>query len=127
MAEATLRALAGRLLKAEIAARRARDVEAVEKAVAPLLRLDAEGAFIAVDAAGNPLAGQGLDDVLAKVQADRPELFEAGGKAAGTTSTTNPFAQGPAYSVTNQMLLWRADPERAEHLAAEAGFKIGRN
>jgi len=29
--------------------------------------------------------------------------------------------------VTQQMLLWRSDPERAEHLAAESGLKISRS
>ncbi|MEA1830941.1 hypothetical protein U8607_02500 [Methylobacterium durans] len=128
MSAPTIRALAGRLLRAEIAARRARDVEAVEKAVAPLIRIDEAGSFYAVDPSGKPLAGQGLDHVLGRMQSERPDMFEAAPPAKGSAiASDNPFARGPNFNITAQMVMWRADPERAEFLAAEAGFVMGRN
>lgn len=118
-----LASLARRLIVAELAARGANDPAAVETLVAPRLRLDANGDFIALGHGGSVLPGILLSDVLDDVQKSNPDLFNSpvtSGSKHGKDQN-NPFATG---NVTGQMLLWRSDPERAEYMAAEAGITI---
>ncbi|ARO53359.1 hypothetical protein B2G69_03765 [Methylorubrum zatmanii] len=115
--------LARRLIVAELAARGAKNPETVEALVAPRLRLDGSGDLVAVDLGGSVLPGKLLRDVLDDVQRSNPTMFKFALPAdiAKDKEHGNPFATG---NVTGQMLLWRSDPERAEHLAAEAGITI---
>ncbi|MER2252932.1 hypothetical protein ABS772_23730 [Methylorubrum podarium] len=121
-----LASLARRLVMAELAARGARNPENVESIVAPRLRLDGSGDLVAVDHGGSVLPGKLLSDVLDDVQRSHPSLFRSplpAGKSQGKEQS-NPFAPGPGHSITEQMILWRSDPERAEYLASEAGLRI---
>lgn len=122
-ANPALASLARRIVIAELKARGATDPESVEALVSPRLCLDDDGNFIALGHGGSVLPGILLSHVLDDVERSNPALF---GKIAGKPSTdpSNPFAPGAGHSVTKQMLMWRSDPERAEHLAAEAGLKI---
>lgn len=120
-----LTSLARRIVIAELKARGATDPESVEALVSPRLRLDDDGNFLALGHGGSVLPGILLSHVLDDVERSNPALF---GKAAGKASAdpSNPFVKGPGFSVTAQMLLFRTDPELAEHLAAEAGLKLSR-
>lgn len=118
-----------RLIRAEIAARRAVDVDAVEALVSQRISMSETGDLIATDATGAALVGSGpghtmgLDAYLDKIASERPALFEkAAGGGSSASKRDNPWVQGPGFSITEQMVLLNTAPERAARLQAEAGI-----
>lgn len=63
---------------------------------------------------------------LDEIEAEHPEYFGRKNVQA-YNHPPNPFAAGPTFNMTAQMILWRTDPGKAEALAAEAGLKINRH
>ncbi|WP_163006016.1 hypothetical protein [Methylobacterium brachiatum] len=123
--------LARRLLRAELAARGARDLDAAEAAIAPRLRFDPETfEHVAVDVIsakpGHPNAD--LAEFLAVTMKSNPELFGgqsvAPGRVGQTPAVENPFKtkSQQGFNVTEIMNLYKSDPELAKHMAEEAGF-----
>ena len=129
-----LERLAATLVRAEVERRKPIDVEAVAEYISRHVEVTASGDLVAVDEHGVPRVGPGPDygamsvsDLLDEVEAKRPTLFGKPTKTGATTVGTtrdNPFAAGPHYSVTKQMILWRTEPDKAEFLAAEAGVTL---
>ncbi|MEG9503165.1 MAG: hypothetical protein MIN69_15150 [Methylorubrum extorquens] len=120
--------LARRLIVAELASKGAKDPETIEMLVTARLRITESGDLVAFNRGGSVMPGDALANAIEDIKKVNPSLFgdiEPAEKSSDGAS--NPFASGPAHNVTAQMLLWRSDPERAEHLAAEAGFKLSRN
>lgn len=119
MSEA-VRKLAARVLRAEIAARRPKDVSVVEDVLAPRLRLDpASGDFYVVDTAGTRDDSKTLETLLNEVVSVRPELFgDPTPRRSGRSD--NPFAAGPGFNLTKAMALMKSDPDTARRLEAEA-------
>ena len=119
----TIRKLAARVLRAEIAARRPKDVSVVEDVMAPRLRLDpTSGEFFVVDLSGNRDETKTLESLLSEVVSVRPELF--GDPAPRTHGRSdNPFAAGPGFNLTKAMALIKSDPDTARRLEAEAQKK----
>lgn len=129
--------LARKLLRAELAARGARDLDLAEAILAAKLRFDSEtGEHVGIEPDGTVginhrapgCPSKTLDDVLAETMTAKPELF--GGKSTapgriGQPPVSNPFAKGPGHNITEAMILYRKDPELAVKLAAEAGFDLG--
>jgi hypothetical protein len=118
--------LARRLIVSELASKGARDPETIEMLVTARLRISETGDLVALNRGGSVMPGDALANAIEDIRKANPSLFEAAAKTAGETPNGNPFAKGPDFSITAQMMLFRTDPERAEHLAAEAGFKLSR-
>lgn len=118
--EIIIKQLSIRLLKSEIAARNPVDPKAVEDLIAPRVRIDGVGNVYVVDKAGNREDNKSFEQFLDQVVKDRPDLWKNGPASSGG-SKGNPFAKGPNYSVTKQMILIQSDPDTAEKLAEEAG------
>ncbi|WP_163006117.1 hypothetical protein [Methylobacterium brachiatum] len=125
-----LEAYARKLLRAELAARGARDIDAAEAAIAPRLRFDPEtGDHVAIDLIsskpGHP--NMELSEFLAVTMKSNPELF--GGQSVppgkvGQPPTRNPFKKGMDFNMTLAMKLYREDPATAIELARDAGFDL---
>ena len=120
--EKVLADLKARVVKAEVAARRPVDAEAVEALIANRIRMTDDGDFIALDAAGDPLVGEGpgfgpvsLGDYLDKMQKTRTALFVQEEKQTSTSSRSssrvefNPHA--PGFNLTEATLAAKRDPE----------------
>lgn len=132
----TLDKLARKLLRAELAARGARDLDLAEAILAAKLRFDSEtGEHIGIERDGSDAINfhapgcpaMGLDDVLGETMKARPDLFGGQSTAPGRIGqppVSNPFAKGPGHNITEAMILYRKDPELAEKLAADAGFDL---
>lgn len=118
--------LARRLIVSELASKGARDPETIEMLVTARLRIIETGDLVALDRGGSVMPGDALANAIADIRKTNPSLFEETAKPAGENSNgnPNPFKDGPHKNVTDQMILWRSDPERAEFLASEAGMKI---
>lgn len=124
-----LKKLAAKIVRAEVERRSPVDIEFVAEYVARHVDMDGSGELIAVDEAGVPRFGPAPDyattmsvgELLDEIEAERPALF---GKSAITDAQDNPFVKGPGFSMTQQMIMWRTDPERAEYLASEARLSI---
>lgn len=127
-------AMKSKLIRAEIAARRAVDVDAVEALVSQRISMSETGEMFATDASGAALVGtgpghtMGLDAYLDRVAQERPALFaqdrpaQAQGNGRGSASVRdNPWIEGPGYSVTGQMILLNTEPTKAARLQEEAG------
>jgi hypothetical protein len=117
-----------KLIRAEIAARRAVDVDAVEALVSQRISMSETGDMFATDATGAALVGtdpghtMGLGEYLDQVARDRPALFEKAANGGSSASKRdNPWVEGPGFSVTKQMILLNTAPERAARLQTEAG------
>ncbi|GJE80912.1 hypothetical protein [Methylorubrum thiocyanatum] len=117
--------LARRLIVAELASKGAKDPETIEMLVTARLRITESGDLVALNRGGSVMPGDALANAVEDIRKTNPSLFGDTAKPEGDAG--NPFADGPSKNVTAQMLLWRSDPERAEHLAAEAGIKLSRN
>ncbi|MCJ2057745.1 hypothetical protein MKL09_14415 [Methylobacterium sp. J-048] len=125
-----LETLARKLLRAELAARGARDLDAAEAAIAPRLRFDPDTLeHIAVDVisakAGHPNAD--LDEFLAVTMKSNPELFGGQSVAPGRVGQPpahNPFLPGPRQSLTEGMRIFAADENLGRELMRDAGFKM---
>ncbi len=118
-----------KLIRAEIAARRAVDVDAVEALVSQRISMSETGDMFAIDATGAALVGtdpghtMGLGAYLDQVARDRPALFEKAANGSGPAGKRgNPWVEGPGFSITEQMVLLNTAPERAARLQAEAGI-----
>jgi hypothetical protein len=119
--------LARRLIVSELKSRGAVDPETIEMLVTARLRVTESGDLVALNRGGSAMPGDALANAIEDIKKVNPSLFGDTAKPAGETPDGNPFAKGPDFSVTAQMMLFRTDPERAEHLAAEAGFKLSRS
>ncbi|KQQ04706.1 hypothetical protein ASF56_09780 [Methylobacterium sp. Leaf122] len=122
--------LARRLIVAELKSRGAVDPETIEMLVTARLRITESGGLVALNRGGFAMPGDALANAIEDIAKANPSLFEGSARDAGKAQgedTSNPFASGPGHNVTAQMLMWRSDPERAEHLAAKAGFQLSRN
>lgn len=115
----TIRKLASRLLHAEVAAKNPRDVNAVIDAISTRIRFDNDGEIFVVDRNGQRDHSKTFDGFLTEVQRDRPELFSKSGATAGD-GNANPFRKGSGFSITNQMLLMKSNPELAKQYEEEA-------
>lgn len=133
MSEQTaLKKLALKVARTEIQKRKPIDLELIETLIADRLAVTADGDVVAADETGTPRVGRGpgftvsVADLLDEVQASRPSLFTAAvtKKDAPISSVKNPFIKGPDYSITNQMILYRTDPAKADHMASEAGIRF---
>ncbi|TXM72915.1 hypothetical protein FV218_12310 [Methylobacterium sp. WL69] len=131
MSEQTaLKKLAAKVARAEIVKRKPIDIELIETLISSQIVVTAEGDIVAADETGSPRVGKGpnftvsVSELLDEVQASRPSLFTAAvtKKDAPVSSGKNPFIKGPDYSITNQMILYRTDPAKADHMASEAGI-----
>lgn len=118
--------LARRLIVAELASKGAKDPETVEMLVTARLRITESGDLVALNRGGSAMPGDALANAIEDIKKTNPSLFGDAAKPAGETAKGNPFAKGADFSVTAQMMMFRTDPERAEHLAAEAGLKLSR-
>lgn len=127
---ADLNIMARKLLRAELAARGVRDVDAAEAALAPRLYFDAERMeHIALDQIsdrpGHPNAD--LSEFLALAMKSQPELFggqtEVPGRV-GQPPVNNPFKPGPHLNYTEGMMLYKENPALAVELALEAGMDL---
>ncbi|MER2193325.1 hypothetical protein ABS771_08490 [Methylobacterium brachiatum] len=126
-----LETLARKLLRAELAARGARDLDAAEAAIAPRLHFDPETLeHVAVDVISTTKPGcpnADLSEFLAVTMKSNPELF--GGQSVppgrvGQPPAVNPFMPGPRHNLTAAMQLYRESPELARELALDAGINL---
>lgn len=122
-----------KLIRAEIAARRAVDVDAVEALVSQRISMSKTGDMYATDASGAALVGNGpghtmdLSAYLDRVAQERPALFAHDKATAGNSRNSagvreNPWIAGPGFSLTGQMVLLNTDPAKAARLQDEAGI-----
>ncbi|WP_411904143.1 hypothetical protein [Methylorubrum thiocyanatum] len=126
MSSAALKTLAVKIVRRQIEDAKPVDVDAV----ASLVTFDVtdSGDILVTDDRGARRVGRAdgfhmsLAERLDEIKAERPALFGKSAKPA--TDPSNPFVAGPNFSMTKQMLMWRADPEQAEYFAAEAGLTI---
>lgn len=127
-----LLALAQKVVKQQIKERNPIDAGVIEYILVKNISVTHSGEIVVLDDDGKPRVGpaphygsMSVSDALDELQKSKPTLFSArnpDGSPAG--SEVNPFKKGPHFSMTDQMKMWRSDPERAEHLAYEAGYKI---
>lgn len=131
--QTALKKLAAKVARAEIVKRRPIDLEIIETLISSQIVVTADGDIVAADETGAPRIGKGptfgtmsVSELLDEVQTARPSLFAAAvtKKDAPISSVKNPFIKGPDYSITNQMILYRTDPAKADTLAAEAGIRF---
>ena len=127
---ANLDVLARKLLRAELAARGVRDIDAAEAALSPRLRFDPEtmehvSLDMLSDRPGYP--NMDLSEFLAVSMKSNPELF--GGQTdvpgrVGQPPAHNPFMPGPRFNMTEGMKLYLDNPELAVELALDAGLDL---
>jgi hypothetical protein len=125
-----LETLARKLLRAELAARGARDLDAAEAAIAPRLRFDPETLeHVSLDVIsarpGHPNAD--LAETLERTMKESPELF--GGQSVppgrvGQPPAYNPFLPGPRHSLTEGMRIFAENETLGRELMRDAGFKM---
>lgn len=131
-------AMKSRVIKAEIAARRPVDAEAVEALVSRHIAVSETGEFYAVMKSGHPMIGAGpdhgnvsLETYLDAMVSERPALFEKADKSADTARSgaaarveLNPNAAG--FDFTAAMQAARQDPQAMRELMAKVGTYQGR-
>lgn len=123
-----LRALAERIIRTEIEKRDPIDSEILSRYVSQSAGVDENGDIVMHDMLGavvmNGDRPQSLAEHLDDLQKSRPTLFKSNAVSEPVAPTRNPFVKGPQHNLTEQMLLWRSDPEKAEALATEAGLQV---
>ncbi|AIQ88719.1 hypothetical protein [Methylobacterium oryzae] len=136
MTPAQYDALARKLLRAELAARGARDLDVAEAYVSKMVRLDPEtGDHIGtVDHAGTPLISlrdgapyMTLDEVLTETMKSKPDLFGGNTIAPGRVGQPpahNPFAKGEHFNLTRGMEIFRQDEALGWELMSAAGYHM---
>ena len=128
-ADETLEKLKAQLVRQEIERRNPVDTDVVHHLVASRIGIADDGRLIAVDPStgaaevGND-AGytKSLGTMLDELSQQRPALFR---ESKAEETVKNPFAKGPYFNITEQMVLLRSDPARAEHLQYLAS--VGKN
>lgn len=117
-----IRALAKKVLLAQVAARNVKDVDITIDAISTRIRFDGEGEIYVVDKNGQRDDSKTFGKFLDEVRVDRPDLFKDAGPV-NTVSHKNPFVKGPSFSITNQMILINSNPDLATKFKAEAEAK----
>ncbi|WP_342164060.1 hypothetical protein [Methylobacterium sp. SD21] len=119
-------------IRAEVERRGGTDHEAVAALLTRHTRRNNDGMLCAVDENGEFRFGNGhgaympVTELLDELSSKHPDLFSGKDKSAGKSSHVgpNPFAKG-SLNVTQQMILYREQPELAEHLEYLAS--VGKN
>ena len=124
-ADDQLAALKRRLIRDEITRRNPLDVDAVEALIGSHYAIAPDGRIVAHNPDGGALVGNGpgftkdVGEVLDDLTRQRPTLFRGGPASPGKgdiAAEYNPFAKGPGFSITQQMILLKNEPDRAEYL-----------
>ncbi|MER2197172.1 hypothetical protein ABS771_19990 [Methylobacterium brachiatum] len=129
--------LAKKLLRAELAARGARDLDLAEAYVSRMVRFDPEaGEHVGtLDHTGNPLIAHkrdgapymNLDEVLAETMRAKPDLFGGQSQAPGRVGQPpahNPFLPGARQNLTEGMRIFADDPALGRELMMDAGYTM---
>lgn len=126
-------AMKARVIKAEIAARRPVDAEAVEALVSQRIAVDENGNFYATMKSGHPMIGDGpdhgnvsLERFLDTMVKERPVLFESSDKSAntaraGSAPNVELNVNNPAFSFSEAMHRAKSDPMALRELMSQVG------
>ena len=127
-ADETLEKLKSQLVRQEIERRNPVDADVVHHIVASRVGIADDGRLIALTENGvaevgdDPGYTMSLGTMLDDLAKQRPALFR---ESKAEEAVKNPFAKGPYFNITEQMVLLRSDPARAEHLQYLAS--VGKN
>lgn len=126
--------LKSRVIKAEIAARRPVDAEAVEALVSRHIAVSETGEFYAVMKSGHPMIGAGpdhgnvsLETYLDAMVKERPALFEstdkgtAGTARAGSGPAVEMNVNSAGFSFSEAMQRAKSDPMALRELMSQVG------
>lgn len=122
-----LRKLSERIIRAEIEKRNPLDADVLTRFVSQSADVDDNGEIVLTDVTG-PVVMNGarpvsLSEHLDTIERERPTLFQDKTEGAPASPARNPFAKSQ-HNLTEQMVLWRTDPKKAEALANEAGLIV---
>jgi hypothetical protein len=118
-ADETLEKLKAQLVRQEIERRNPVDADVVNHLVASRVGIAEDGRLIALTENGVAEVGddagytKSLGTMLDELSKQRPALFR---ETKTDDTVKNPFAKGPYWNLTEQMVLLRSDPTRAEFL-----------
>lgn len=133
--------LAQKLISAELKAAGSTDPDVLASYAMSSIKIEDDGNLTIVDDTGKPRIGKNqnysnmsISEYITELKTSRPSFFGESPKsepaqakpvqAQKGVNPANPFVKGPNFSVTQQMILMRTDPELADHMAFEAGFEI---
>lgn len=114
-----LDALKNELVRQEIARRNPVDGDVIQVLVGDRVGIADDGRLIVLTETGAAEVGdetgytKSFCTMLDELAKQRPALFK---EKSGSETEKNPFAKGANFNITEQMVLLRTNPERAEYL-----------